>query len=150
MVWDPFCGSGLELVERGLMGGVSRLCGTDLSAGAIAACRTNLAAADLGAIRIDLRTTDFRQFVLRGGLAPGSVSLVITNPPLGRRVRIPNLRQLIRDLFEMSARVLRPGGRLVCINPIELEQLPPGLERVHRSQVDLGGFDCWMERYDRS
>lgn len=149
VVWDPFCGSGLELVERGLMGGVTRLCGTDLSAGAIAACRANLAAADLGAIRIDLRCTDFRQFILRGGLAPGSVSLVITNPPLGRRVRIPNLRQLIRDLLEMSARVLRPGGRLVCINPIELDQLPAGLERVHRSQVDLGGFDCWLERYDR-
>ena len=36
VVWDPFCGSGLELIETALRGGVQSTYGTDISANAIA------------------------------------------------------------------------------------------------------------------
>ena len=45
IIWDPFCGSGLELIECALLGGVERICGTDRSAAAIAIARGNFAAA---------------------------------------------------------------------------------------------------------
>ena len=45
VVWDPFCGSGLELIERTLLGGVSRIFGTDLSEEAVVIAGQNLAAA---------------------------------------------------------------------------------------------------------
>jgi hypothetical protein len=35
IVWDPFCGSGLELIESALLGGVRAIHGTDLSEEAI-------------------------------------------------------------------------------------------------------------------
>ena len=47
-------------------------------------------------------------------LAAGSVDAMITNPPLGRRVKVANLHALFADLFRLSAELLRPGGgRLV-------------------------------------
>ena len=46
----PFCGSGLELIERSLRGGVRRVFGTDLSAEAIAITQTNFAAAGVKSI----------------------------------------------------------------------------------------------------
>lgn len=139
-VWDPFCGSGLELIERALLGGVARLCGTDLSPEAIEITRENIAASQLRVARIELAATDFRQF------DPGKVTLIITNPPLGKRVPVPNLRELIQELFEISARTLTPGGRLALANPVEV-QVPAGLKLEYRQRIDFGGFHCLIEKY---
>jgi tRNA G10 N-methylase Trm11 len=75
---------------------------------------------------------------------------VITNPPLGRRVRVPDLHGLCADLFKVSAQVLRPGGLLVFINPLRLEPEGLPLALQHRRTVDLGGYDCRLEVYRRS
>lgn len=147
VVWDPFCGSGVELIECTLRGGIRSLIGTDLSSEALAAAQKNYTAA--GAPVADARFVqcDFRNHASVEGLSPGNVSLVITNPPLGMRVPIPDLRQLIDDLFRAAATVLRPGGRLILVNPIRSDSPHSSLRLQSRRMVDMSGFDCRMEMY---
>ena len=143
IIWDPFCGSGLELIERALLGGVQKIYGTDRSEAAIAITRKNLAAAGVD-LPTDLSCCDFREADLTG------LSLIMTNPPLGRRVPIASIRQLITDLFYTAAKSLRPGGRLVLINPLPAaKEVHPALQLQSRRTVDLGGFTCRMEMYIR-
>jgi predicted RNA methylase len=149
IVWDPFCGSGLELIECALLGGVERIHGTDRSAAAIAIARGNFAAAKVDPLPAEFTCCDFRDFAASAGLRPNSVSLVITNPPMGMRVPIPDLRGLINDLFIAAATVLRPGGRLVFANPLSLETPHPSLQLQFRQAVDFGGFDCRLEMYHK-
>ncbi len=147
IVWDPFCGSGLELIERALLGGVQSIYGTDLSPGAIAISRANFAAAKVKAVQSKFTCCDFRDYATIEGLGPKSVTLIITNPPMGRRIRIPNMRGLFRDLFTVAAAVLKPGGRLVFANPLRIEPLDPSLKLEYRQVIDLGGFNCRLEMY---
>jgi len=146
-VWDPFCGSGLELIERALLGGVRSIHGTDLSADAIEISRKNFTAAKLDSVQATFTRCDFRDFQQIKGLEPGTVGLVITNPPMGRRVPIPNLRGLIEDLLSVSATVLKPGGKLIFANPVRMENPQPSLKLLSRRTVDFGGFDCRLEVY---
>ena len=147
VVWDPFCGSGVELIECALRGGVRTLLGTDLSAEALGSARCNYAAAGVPVAEARFVCCDFRNHASVEGLEPGRVSLVITNPPLGMRVPIPDLRRLIADLFSAAATVLRPGGRLVFINPLRQDSPHPLLRMESRRLVDMSGFDCRMEVY---
>jgi 23S rRNA G2445 N2-methylase RlmL len=144
-VWDPFCGSGLELIERALLGGVRSVLGTDLSDQAIDIARRNFAAAQPGFTGARFTRCDFRDFARSENLA--SLTLIISNPPLGRRVPIRNLRGLFDDLFAVAAKVLAPGGRLVFTNPFRMESPQPSLRLESRQVVDLGGFECRLEMY---
>lgn len=147
VVWDPFCGSGLELIERALLGGVHSIYGTDLSAGAIAISENNVAAAKLKSIQTHFTRCDFRDFSKIKGLGENKVSLVITNPPMGIRVPIRDLRGLIEDLFSVAASALKPGGRLVFANPLRMETPQRSLKLQFRRTVDFGGFNCRLEKY---
>lgn len=146
VVWDPFCGSGVELVEKSILGGVSALYGTDLSGDAIGIAERNLAAANLKGVTAKLVCADFRDFA-KNELGAESVDLIICNPPMGKRVPIPNLRGLIYDLIDVAAMVLKPGGRLVFANPILMENPHRALKLQLRQVVDFGGFDCRVEKY---
>src|SRR5690606_21840379 len=143
----PFCGSGLELIERALLGGVQQVYGTDLSAEAIEIARRNFDAALPGAVESRFTCCDFREFAASGTVPPGILTLVVTNPPLGRRVPVRNLRGLFDDLFAAAAFLLKPGGRLVLTNPFPMEASPPSLKLDFRQVIDLGGFTCRLERY---
>ncbi|CAN5549921.1 hypothetical protein BH09VER1_BH09VER1_25000 [soil metagenome] len=147
IVWDPFCGSGLELIEASLRNGVKTVIGTDRDPAAIVTAERNFAAAKISGTHAHFSCDDFRDFAEIAGLAPGSVGLVITNPPMGRRVPIGNLRQLIEDLFHAAATVLRPGGRLVFANPMLMDSPAPTLVLQSRQSVDLGGLNCRLEMY---
>ena len=149
IIWDPFCGSGLELIERALLGGVERIHGTDRSASAIAIARGNLAAASVDPASTQLACCEFRDYAAGAGLGPNRVTLLITNPPMGKRVPIPDLRGLIGDLFAVAATVLKPGGRLVMANPLPPQTPPPALQLRFRQTVDFGGFDCRLEMYQK-
>ena len=149
IVWDPFCGSGLELIERGFLGGVRRVLGSDRSAEAVAIAADNFAAAGLH-VASEFHCCDFRDFAKTANLAPGSISLIITNPPLGKRVPIPNLSGLIRDLLAVAEKMLRPGGRLVVANPIPAASRDTTLALQSSRAVDFGGFDCRLEHYVKS
>ena len=142
VVWDPFCGSGLELIERGLLGGVTKIFGTDRSAAAINIAKSNLAASGLRT-EAEFLHGDFRT----AHIAPGSISQIITNPPMGRRVPIPDLAGLIADLFQTASKALQPGGTLVFANPLSMQPSDPRLKLETRRRVDLGGFDVHLERH---
>jgi 23S rRNA G2445 N2-methylase RlmL len=147
IAWDPFCGSGVELIERALLGGVRSVHGTDRNANAVAIAEGNFAAANLKSVQAKFTCADFRDFARVEGLGPNTVTLIITNPPLGKRVPIPNLDGLIQDLLRAASIALKPGGRLVLVNPVKLEYPHPLLKLQYRQIVDLGGFDCYLEKY---
>jgi len=147
IVWDPFCGSGVELIECALRGGVKKVFGTDLDAQAITIAQANFAAAKLPNVTAQFAGVDFLNYAKIPGLGPQSVTLIITNPPMGRRVRVPNLRGLIANLFTIAAQALKPGGRLVFANPLKLDSPDRSLKLQSRQTVDLGGFDCQLELY---
>lgn len=146
-VWDPFCGSGLELVERCLLGGVKEVYGSDLSPEAIAIAEANFAAANLRGVIAHFGCADFREVPQLARIEPNSLTLVVTNPPMGRRIQVGSLRGLIRDLLQVSAEVLCPGGRLIFPNPLRLENPHPDLRLQYRQTVDMGGFECAIEKY---
>jgi tRNA G10 N-methylase Trm11 len=150
VVWDPFCGSGVELIECALRGGVRKAFGTDHSPDAIAIARANFDASGVLSADPEFFCIDFREHGSIQGLGPGSVDLIITNPPLGMRVPIRNLRDLISDLLAAAAVVLKPGGRLVFVNPVRMENPHPLLALRSRQTVDMSGFDCRMEMYVKS
>jgi hypothetical protein len=142
-VWDPFCGSGVELIERAHRGPARSLLGTDVDAAALDAARRNL---DAAAVRAELAVADARTH------APGPVDLIITNPPLGSRVAIDAAALLVAALPGF-ARALAPRGRLVWITPSPRKTTPVaeqlGLVRVRAFAVDLGGVRGHVERWDR-
>lgn len=150
IVWDPFCGSGQELVERSLLGGVKKVIGTDISPEAIAIAETNLAAAGLKSVASKFACCDFRDFAKVDGLGREGVTLIITNPPMGRRIRIPDMRGFFSDFFAAAAAALKPGGRLVFANPLRLEPRDRSLKLEYRQVIDLGGFDCRLESYRKA
>jgi len=147
IVWDPFCGTGLELIERARLGGVHHIYGTDLNPDAIDICRANFTAAGVEGVPLTLACSDFRDYARVEGLGPGRVTLIITNPPMGRRIRIQNMAGLFRDLFAVAAIVLKPGGRLIFTNPLRIEPSDSSLTLEYRRTVDLGGFNCRLEVY---
>ncbi len=156
-VWDPFCGSGLELIERARLGGVKRVFGSDLSEEAVAIATRNFAAsaqeagaAKLGNVVTRFARCDFREFPDLQELPARSLTLIISNPPLGRRVPIKNLRGLFEDIFAVAADMLAPGGRLVFTNPFNMESPEPSLKLQSRQTVDLGGFECRLELYRKA
>ena len=146
-IWDPFCGSGLELIERALRGGATAVYGTDLDPKAIEVSEANFAAARLAPTRVRFTCCDFRDAGQSAGIASGSISLIITNPPLGRRVRVKDMQGLFADLYAEASRVLREGGRLVFVNPLRTGPSDPSLKQEYQKTIDLGGFNCRLEMY---
>jgi 23S rRNA G2445 N2-methylase RlmL len=142
-VWDPFVGSGAELIERTRLGTYASLLGTDLDDTALAAARLNLAAANVDAklVAADARTHD-----------PGEVDLIVTNPPLGSRVQLDAAALLVACLPRF-AHALAPGGRLVWITPAPKKTTKVaeglGLRRTRSLPVDLGGVRGQLERWER-
>jgi 23S rRNA G2445 N2-methylase RlmL len=144
VVWDPFAGSGTELCERALAGPYRSLVGSDLDEGALAVAKANLEAA--GARDVTLIQGDATRLTPPGD-AP---TLIITNPPLGRRVqRTAALAPLLDRFVEHAAGLLAPGGRLSWISPFPertravAEAL--GLVSLVAQEVDLGGFAAELQ-----
>ena len=71
----------------------------------------------------------------------------MTNPPLGRRIRVKNMRGLMADLLLAASKALEPGGLLIFTNPLHDGPSSPWLKLEYRQAVDLGGFDCQLEMY---
>jgi len=142
-VWDPFCGSGLELVECSRRAAVT-LVGSDLDATALAAARANL---DAAGVRAELVQADARTHALA---AP--VDAIVTNPPLGSRVQL-DAPALLAAALPQLARQLAPGGRLVWITPAPRRTGPvaqaAGLHLARALRVDLGGVRGQVERWER-
>lgn len=146
VVWDPFVGSGMELCERALLGPYRRLVGSDLDRAALARARENLAAA--GA-RAELHQRDAGAGMPGSGGAP---TLIVTNPPMGRRVhRAGDLAGMLERFVEVAAGALAPGGRLVWISPFPARTREAarrsGLRPEVFQRVDMGGFDAEIQAF---
>ena len=149
VVWDPFVGSGLELCERALLGPYRLLLGSDRDPAAVAAASENLAAAGVPEDRRGLVTGDALSLS-----PPARPTLILTNPPLGRRVeRTRLLPSLLDDFIERAARLLPPRGRLVWISPFPARSLEVaqrcGLTPFLAQRVDLGGFTAGLQAFRR-
>src|SRR6478736_4009378 len=145
IVWDPFVGSGLELIERGLLGPFRELHGSDLESAALAAARAN---AERAQLELRLVQGDARAHRVKG------VSLIISNPPMGRRVtRDGNLGPLLDAFLANAATFLAPGGRVVWLSPFPDRTAASarrlGLKVTRHEPVDLGGFPAELQRFDR-
>ena len=141
-VWDPFVGSGAELVECARRGGAVALAGSDTSETALAAARANLDAAHVTG---SLVLADARRH------SPGAVDAIVTNPPLGSRVRL-DAGELLVECVGHFARQLAPNGRLVWITPVprktEVVAKRCGLRMTRSIEIDLGGVHGRLERWD--
>ncbi len=144
VVWDPFVGSGLELCERARMGPYRSLLGTDTDERALAAARKNTTAARVRDVRLEI--ADARTY------RPRDVTLVLTNPPMGRRVKAsPRLDEVLAAALDNIVRALVPQGRFAWITPharhtnrvLEKARMQRTLDLV----VDMRGFaanlQCW-------
>jgi 23S rRNA G2445 N2-methylase RlmL len=145
VVWDPFVGAGAELVERALLGRYEEMIGTDTDADALAAAKANLKAAKVA--RVQLTRSDARKFAPRR-----PVTLVITNPPMGRRVPTDGrTSDLLTATLRHAADVMAPGGRFVWMSPLPV--LTADLARElgfvvrERRRVDMGGFDAELQAF---
>lgn len=141
-VWDPFVGSGLELIEINRLVNVRALLGTDTDAKALTAARTNLESAGIPHARLDL--ADARSHHCEG------VTLIVSNPPMGRRVaRDGALLTLLDDFLANARRNLAPAGRLVWLSPQAehtartAKTLGFAVQRLEA--VDIGGFAAELQ-----
>ena len=146
VVWDPFVGSATELIECARLAPGAKLYGCDIDDAALEAGRTNLAAAS---VKATLTCMDARAF-----RAPVKPTLIISNPPMGRRVAdIDSLRDVFAKVIARAAEWLPPGGRMVWLSPVpeETEALARqhGLHVTGRRDVDMGGFSAEMQRIER-
>jgi predicted RNA methylase len=136
VVWDPFVGAGAELVERARLGGYASLIGTDIETDAIDAARANLTAAGIAGARLEV--CDATTF------DPGNVSVIVTNPPMGRRVQRGTHGELLERFVDHAARVLVPGGVLLWAVPdparLHARAERAGLVLERAFTVDMGGF----------
>lgn len=135
VVWDPFVGSGLELCERGRLAPSRRLAGSDVNPDALAAARANLDAAGVAA---ELVAADAL------GLDIEDVTVILTNPPMGRRVLRGHARPLLVRVVDRAAALLPPGGLLCWISPIPGETRARaaalGLRLEDAHPIDMAGF----------
>jgi predicted RNA methylase len=136
IVWDPFVGAGAELVERARLGPYASLIGTDIESAALDAARANLAAA--GIERATLLLADATVHEPRG------VTLIVTNPPMGRRVQRGTHGELLERFVDHAAKILAPGGALVWAVPdpraLHARAERAGLVLDKAFTVDMGGF----------
>ena len=145
IVWDPFVGSGLELIERALLGPYRELHGTDVANAALEAATAN---AERAGVTLKLKQGDARSHRVR------HVSLIISNPPMGRRVaRDGNLGPLLDAFLANAAASLVPSGRLVWLSPFPDQTAATakrlGLKVTRHELVDLGGFWAELQRFER-
>ncbi len=144
VVWDPFVGSGTELVERALLGPAKALYGTDIDPRAIATAEANLAAAKVTA---RLNVGDAMTF---DAVRP---TLILSNPPLGLRVHRGEALALLLRFLDHAARIMAPDGRLVWISPSPAKTVEAaerlGLVATWRQAVDMGGFTAEIQRFER-
>ncbi len=143
VVWDPFVGSGAELVERAFLGPYAVLYGTDIDAKAVDIAEKNLAAADVRAMLVVADACAWTP--------PRAPTLILTNPPMGRRVHRGDVGPFLERFIVHAAKVLAPGGRLVWASPLpartaEVAQ-KAGLRVEPICGFDMGGFSAQIQRF---
>lgn len=140
LVWDPYCGSGVELIECSRLAPQLRLLGSDRNPQAIAAARANFEAAGIGAEQLTLRCSDALL------AAPERADIIITNPPMGRRAAVAEggVHASLRAFIEHAAGRLSARGRLVWVSPAaratRAAGQAAGLQVREHGEIDMSGL----------
>lgn len=140
-VMDPFCGSGLELIETGLRHSDYWLIAGDTDAKALSVAK-ELA----GNAGVKFELTQVKDALAWSGL---KVDCVLTNPPFGRRAKTADIIGLLEKFIEKLPGLLKPGGRLIWISPQPkrtrnaLERAGFRLEISHA--LNLGGIKVALQ-----
>ena len=148
VVWDPFCGSGSELVECAGLARDLHVVGTDSDKAAVEAAVANFAAARLPTASLELSQGDARH--VDPSVDGRPVTLIISNPPMGRRVAGDgSMPQLLADTVARAATLLAPGGRMVWLSPTPEATASAArasrLSVTDRGVVDMGGFGATLQ-----
>ena len=119
--------------------------GTDIEATAVAAARANVKRAGVERVLIE------RGDALDPLVPPDGVTLIITNPPMGRRVQRGTHAELLLGFVDRAAEVLVPGGALVWIVP-EPQRVRERAESAgfiidHATSMDMSGFSAELSVY---
>ena len=128
---DPFCGTGGILLEAGLIG--CKILGGDIDQRMVDGSIENLE--QYGIHDPDIRKIDISDWTEQ-------VDAIATDPPYGRSASTAKegIESLYKRAFDMSQKVLKPGGKLAIVLPDEkhskvsdmkLEMIQP--VRVHKS-----------------
>lgn len=146
---DPMCGSGTIVVEGLLEIPSARGIGFDVNPEHVRGAILNASSAGVVA---DFYVADATH--LASLLRPG-VDVMIANPPYGIRERaVGGLSRLYRALINEGFKVLREGGRLLILSP--LQRL---VERVAREsgwspsavrRIDLGGLTSYIYVFEKT
>jgi tRNA (guanine6-N2)-methyltransferase len=141
-VLDPFCGSGMELVELGLKREDIRLIGSDIDEQALQAARANADAAGLSGRVLWEQRSALDVIETRLGA-------VVTNPPFGRRSKSDDIVELLDQFIQLLPRVLKPGGCLVWISPqpkrTAASLAKNGIRVELRHPIQLGGMHVELQ-----
>lgn len=145
VVWDPFVGTGTELIECALLGSIKKLYGSDFDPVAIEAARTNLQM--VGLSNYQLTRADARKFI-----PAQPITLIVTNPPMGRRIlHRDDLKLLYDQCLSHWVKCLSPMGRIVWISPLPrlTRQMARKLrlKNIYQRQVDMGGFSAEIQGF---
>ncbi len=143
LAWDPFCGSAQELIECTRLAKLEQVIASDIDAQAIEVAAQNFEQAGVNPDVVTLENCDFREH----SVPAGSVSLIICNPPLGRRVRVADMKELFTEIFKLASNRLKPDGRFVLLNPLKSDSVTTSLTLESSQKVDVGGFDCRLEKW---
>lgn len=112
-ILDPFCGSGTILLESASCYPDARVIGVDWESEAVDGARRNAVHNGLSD-RISILHGDAR--ALHSLLSPGSVDIIVTNPPYGIRLaKTTDFRSLYGRFLEAAYEVLKPAGKLVVL-----------------------------------
>lgn len=144
VIWDPFVGSALELIECAYQGRYHELIGSDNNVRSLEAASANVNAAKLDRVRLlnaDARTARFR-----------GVTGIVTNPPLGvRHQRDGQLEPLLIDFLVNARQNLVPEGRLVWLSALPQKTAECaarlGFEIRRFGPVDVGGLSPELQLF---
>lgn len=141
IVWDPFVGAGTELRERALRGPYTTLLGTDVNESALDLAKQTLS----GLGHVELSCVDACEASFT------NVSLILTNPPMGRRIRMEGTKSLLVRFIGRAYAALSPGGSLVWYAPfpeaLNTAAVAVGFRKKRGLAVDLGGFEVELAHF---
>ena len=138
LLLDPCCGSGTILREAIALGW--RASGRDIDPDAVATARRNVPGTEIHAG--DARRLD---------LADASTDACVSNLPFGRQFAVQGeMDAWLRAVLGETARVTRPGGRVVLLAPNLPRALVPAQLRLReRVPIRLLGTKTTIWTYDR-
>lgn len=146
---DPMAGAGTILAERAAAGPYAEIHGGDISGEAVAAMQANLRTVKgrFHTSRWDARRLPFED---------GEVDKVVVNLPFGKQISDEVvIHDLYQEFLAETARVLRPGGRLVLlagsVNAVERARLAAArsLRPGPRHRVIVLGHPAMVLEYTR-